>query len=195
MQLKKNQDKKRRGRSLRGIFFEGLLLIGLWFHLSGHFDLFHITLGIASVGLVMFINAPLKDLKFFKDDYFAWDDLQYKGLIGYLPWLANEIIVASFQIAYLVLHPQMPVNPHLVKFRVKMPNLAAKIILGNSITLTPGTVTVELNGDEFLVHALTPELAKNLINGEMPVKVARLFDPSVSEVIGDVTIFQISEDS
>ena len=193
MKLINNQDKKRRGRSLRGVIIEGLLLIGLWLHLSGHYDLFHITIGIVSVGLVMFINAPLKNIKFFKDDYSPWNDLQIKGLIGYLTWLLGEIIASGFQVAYLVLHPKMPINPHLIKFQVKMPNLAAKIILGNSITLTPGTVTVELSEDKFLVHALTPQSAKNLINGKMAIKVARIFDRSVSEVIRDVTIFQINE--
>ena len=195
MQLRKHYIEKGRGRSWRGVVFEGLLLIGLWLHLSGKFDFFHIALGLVIVALVMFINAPLKDIKFFKDDYFAWDCLQYGALICYIPWLVSEIVIASFQVAYLVLHPQMPVTPHLVKFRVNMPNLAAKVILGNSITLTPGTVTIELSGDQFLVHALTQQSAENLVNGKMPTKVARLFDLSASEVVSDVTMFQISEGS
>ena len=194
MKLKNNQDKNhQRHHSLRGVIIQGLLLLGLWLHLSGHYDLFHITIGIVSVGLVMFINAPLKNFKFFHDDYSPWSSLKIKGLISYFTWLLGEIITSGFQVAYLVLHPKMPINPHLIKFQVKMPNLAAKIILGNSITLTPGTVTVELSEDEFLVHLLTPQSAKNLINGKMAIKVARIFDRSASEVIRDVTIFQINE--
>ena len=95
----------------------------------------------------MWINAPLKQTQLYSGDTFAWDRANYWALLAYVPWLGWQILLASMQVAYLVLHPRMPVDPCLIYFRVNLPNLAARVILGNSITLTPGTVTIRIQGE------------------------------------------------
>jgi multicomponent Na+:H+ antiporter subunit E len=98
-----------------------------------------------------------------------------RGLL-YVVWLAKEVVVSGLQVAYVVLHPRLPVGPRLVRFRAELPHTLARLTLANSITLTPGTVTLEVEGDEFLVHALTPIGARGIEEGTIRRRVVRLFD-------------------
>ena len=185
----------KRVRSGRALVIEALLLMGLWLHLSGRFDPFHLALGVGSVLLVMWINAPLKQTQLYSGDTFAWDRANYWALLAYLPWLGWEILLGSIQVAYLVLHPRMPVEPCLIYFRVNLPNLAARVILGNSITLTPGTVTIRIRGDEFVVHALTRESAESLVHGTMPRRVSRIFNGPREHVVSQVRVVKLDSSS
>ena len=96
---------------------------------------------------------------------------------AYVFWLAWEVIVSAFQVAYVVLHPRLPVDPRLVRFDSRLPHTLARLTLANSITLTPGTVTLEVEGDEFLVHALTPGSARDIELGSIRHRVAGIFTP------------------
>lgn len=116
--------------------------------------------------------------------------LNYIRLLFYIPWLIWEIIVASLQVAYLVLHPRIPVDPCIVRFKARLPNPVAKVILGNSITLTPGTLTINIDEDEFTVHALTEYSAESIIRDTMPRRVARLFQKRPQSVVDDVRILK-----
>ena len=80
----------------------------------------------------------------------------------YVIVLLIEIIRANFAIIRLVLAPDIEVEPCIVKFNTSLKTEAARIALANSITLTPGTITVSLEGDELLVHALNREIAHGL---------------------------------
>jgi len=108
----------------------------------------------------------------------AWD-LPWLRLLAYFPWLLGQIVIANFQIAWVVLHPRLPIDPQLVSFRKHFPTPIAYFLLGNSITLTPGTVTVDLEGDEFLVHALIRSSAEALKppegEGDMIRRIERIF--------------------
>lgn len=83
-------------------------------------------------------------------------------IILYAAVLLVEIVKANFAITKLVLSPQLNVEPCLVKFRTPLKTEAARVALANSITLTPGTITVSLEGDNLLVHALNREIADGL---------------------------------
>lgn len=185
----------KRLRSKRALVIEGLFLMGLWLHLSGRFDPFHLALGVGSVLLVMWMNAPLKQTQLYSGDTFAWDRANYPALLAYLPWLGWEILLGSIQVAYLVLHPRMPVEPCLVYFRVDLPNLAARVTLGNSITLTPGTVTIRIRGNEFVVHALTRASAESLVHGTMPLRVSRIFNGPREHVVTQVRVVGLDRSS
>ena len=76
--------------------------------------------------------------------------------------LLFEIIKANFAIIKLVLAPEIEVEPCLVKFNTPLKSEGARVALANSITLTPGTITVSLEGSELLVHALNREIADGL---------------------------------
>ena len=84
------------------------------------------------------------------------------NIVMYIIVLLVEIIRANFSIIRMVLAPQIDVEPCLVKFRTPLKTEAARVALANSITLTPGTITVSLEGDNLLVHALNREIADGL---------------------------------
>ncbi|MEW5863608.1 MAG: Na+/H+ antiporter subunit E [Pseudomonadota bacterium] len=93
--------------------------------------------------------------------------------LGYWPWLALQIAKSGFTVARIVLDPKLPVSPVMVRFRPLQETTLGLATHANSITLTPGTITVEARHGEFLVHALTREAAAGLAGGEMDRRVRR----------------------
>ncbi len=83
-------------------------------------------------------------------------------IVVYVVVLLVEIIRSNLAITKLVLSPQLDVEPCLVKFKTPLKTDAARVALANSITLTPGTITVSLEGDNLLVHALNRDIADGL---------------------------------
>jgi multicomponent Na+:H+ antiporter subunit E len=177
-----------RPRSWRSLIVQGIILMGLWLLMSGHYDLFHIALGVLSVVVVLLLNLHMNSIQFFSRDVPEWEQIQYGRGLAYIPWLLWEIILASLQVAYVVLHPRLPIKPTILRFTAKLPNVGARVILGNSITLTPGTVTLEIQNEQFVVHALTDESASALVDGTMPTKVAKLFRKTSGNVVSNVNI-------
>lgn len=93
---------------------------------------------------------------------------------AYWPWLVKEILHSGWQVSRIILDPRLPISPRLVRFRPSQTSTVGLVIHANSITLTPGTVTVEADHREFLVHALTREAAAGLADSEMNRRVSRL---------------------
>ncbi len=182
-----------RPRSWRSLIVQGVILMGLWLLMSGHYDLFHIALGMLSVVVVLLLNLHMNSIQFFSRDVPEWEQIQYGRGLAYIPWLSWEIILASLQVAYVVLHPRLPIKPTILRFTAKLPNAGARVILGNSITLTPGTVTLEIQDEEFVVHALIEDSASGLVDGTMPTKVAKLFRKTSGNVVSNVDIVTTGE--
>jgi multicomponent Na+:H+ antiporter subunit E len=104
--------------------------------------------------------------------------------LAYLAWLVKEIVVANIDIARLVLNPQLPIDPVIGRFRTRLPGRLPRVVLGNSITLTPGTLTLYIRGNEILVHAITPGSATGPTIDEMERRLAGVFDtPPPSEPV------------
>ncbi len=146
-----------------------LVMLTFWVLLSGMFDGFHLSLGVVSCLLVAHFSH---DLLFSAPPGGAW----LKHLVGfllYLPWLFWEILVANLQVTYIVLHPRMKelIDPQLVRFTTTLKRPMSKVTLAQSITLTPGTITVSIHDDEFTVYALTQSAAESL-PGQMERRVA-----------------------
>jgi len=95
--------------------------------------------------------------------------------IAYLPWLLIKIMVANLQVAYIVLHPRMPIAPALLQFQTRLQKNLARVIVANSITLTPGTITVGLNNGRYIVHVLVPSLASGILESKIQNKVGEIF--------------------
>ena len=93
---------------------------------------------------------------------------------AYWPWLVKEICKSGWQVSRIILHPRLPISPTLVRVRPSQKTIVGLVTHANSITLTPGTVTVELERGEFLVHALTREGASGVLDSEMDRRVARM---------------------
>lgn len=182
------EDLRFRFPRLQRIFFRNnlvlfLLLFGLWLLMSGHYDVFHISMGFLCSLLVVFINLRVNKHFFIKENVPPIFPIRLGRLLFYIPWLVRQIVIASLQVASVVLSPKMPVNPSLVKFRTKLPNMAARVILANSITLTPGTITLELNDDEYLVHSLLDVSLSGIIDGSLPGEVAKLYHEKPGQVV------------
>lgn len=173
--------KKKHANRWRLVSIEAAFLFVLWLLLSGHYDLFHLLLGVFSVLLVIVINRDGNPIEGVENV-----PIKIRRLLAYLPWLAKEMIKSSLHVARVVLSPRMPIDPMMVRFKSNQPNDFARVILANSITLTPGTLTVELSADQFLVHALTKNTAEGLVESTMQTKVARLFTDKPEKVVFDV---------
>jgi multicomponent Na+:H+ antiporter subunit E len=93
--------------------------------------------------------------------------------LAYWPWLLKEILVSGWQVARLILDPRLPISPALARFRPSQTSALGLVTHANSITLTPGTVTIEAGHDEFVVHALTRAGAAGLAGSEMDRRVRR----------------------
>jgi multicomponent Na+:H+ antiporter subunit E len=104
----------------------------------------------AAVGVLitlLFWDIFLKEEKrtIFKPKRFLW-------FVIYLPVFFYYVIKANFDVAYRVLHPEMPINPGIVRVKTSLKTETGKTFLANSITLTPGTLTVDIVGDNLYVH-------------------------------------------
>jgi multicomponent Na+:H+ antiporter subunit E len=166
-------------------FLLALLLFLFWVVLSGKFDLFHLGVGaIASFGVALLSNGlyalepsigPSGRNPFAR---FPWI-----RMARYAPWLLSQICLSSVQVAKVVLAPRMDLRPKMFRFTHPLPHGLARTTLANSITLTPGTVTIDLVGDEYLVHALIADYTSDLEGNapdSMKERVARVFERSTS---------------
>ena len=95
-------------------------------------------------------------------------------LITYIPWLVLAIVKSNIDVALRILNPRLPISPRMVRVKAGQKTDLGRVIYANSITLTPGTVTCAVDGDELIVHALTREAADDLMSGDMDRRVTRL---------------------
>ena len=155
----------------------GLVLFGLWLVLSPKRDPFHLTLGALAACVISLLAARLvlQPPPIVAPNGPALIRMPWHRLVVYLPWLGGQVVVASLQVAYVVLHPRLPLSPRLLRLHARYPHTLARLTLANSITLTPGTVTLDVDGDEFLVHTLTETGGRELERGTMPDRVLTLY--------------------
>lgn len=133
-------------------------------------------------GLVVAFCVTILTRKLFPDDLLKLFN-PGRFLLGflYIPYLFYYILLANLDVAYRVLNPYLPIKPGIVKVKTSLKNDFAKTILANSITLTPGTLTVEVDGDYFYVHWINissdnPEVQKELILGRFERMLRRIFE-------------------
>jgi len=158
--------------------YSGIALFAAWVLLSGKLDAAHLAAGVIISAGIAVATRRLWALPpvFGASATRPFEGMRWGRFARYLVVLAWEIVVSAWQVAYVVLHPRMPIDPQLLRFRSHLPHPLARLTLANSITLTPGTVTVEVEEDEFLVHALTPGSARGVELGLLRDRVGDLFD-------------------
>jgi multicomponent Na+:H+ antiporter subunit E len=148
----------------------GFILAVLWLLLSGYFfNPLLLGLGAGSIALILYVTHRM-------------DVIDHEGhpihmgfrAPGYWLWLLWEIVIANFQIARVILSPRMPIRPHLFDVRASQATELGHVIYANSITLTPGTVTVDVEDGILHVHALTQDSADGLLSGEMDRRVVEM---------------------
>jgi len=168
-------------------------LMAFWIAMSGFLDAVHLAMGAVSVAGVMMLNHRLKQNVFFSDDIDDLAEFNIGHFIYYLFWLIYQILVSGFHVLFVIIRPSMPIKPTLVTFRVDLPSSQAKVILGNSITLTPGTLTVDIQDDLFTVHALDSKSYEGIADDSMPRMVLSLFSSEKRQVVSDFKIYKPEE--
>tara|TARA_B100000579_G_scaffold269620_1_gene222583 strand:+ start:1941 stop:2420 length:480 start_codon:yes stop_codon:yes gene_type:complete len=139
----------------------------IWLLLSGHYDPLLLSLGLLSCALCLYVT--------WKANFIDNEGLPLHLLVRlpvYTIWLFKEIIKANIDTAKIIILN----NPNPQNFRVKSTQKteAGKVMYANSITLTPGTVTTQLDEDVLEVHALTAEMAEDVKSGQMDKMVTWL---------------------
>jgi multicomponent Na+:H+ antiporter subunit E len=117
--------------------------------LSGHYTPLLLGFGVGSCALVVYIATRM-------------DVVDHEGVpfhvmgrvLLYLPWLLKEIFIANLEVARVILHPKLPISPRMVVFHGSQQTDLGRAIYANSITLTPGTITTGVEGQDFEIHAL-----------------------------------------
>ena len=127
----------------------GAVLFGFWLALSGHYTPLLLGFGVASCTLVVYLALRMDVV----DREGVPFHLTGRFLL-YLPWLMKEILVANLEVARVILDPKLPISPRLVLFHGSQQTDLGRAIYANSITLTPGTITTGVAGQEFQIHAL-----------------------------------------
>jgi multicomponent Na+:H+ antiporter subunit E len=144
-------------------------LMAVWLLLSGHFNATLITYGVLSCLGVVALMAHLKIL----DEEALPAHLALRAFF-YIPWLFKEIVLSNLAVAKVILDPKLPIHPRILRIDASQKTDVGQVIYANSITLTPGTVTLDARHGKFLVHALTTDSAEGLLSGEMDRRVSIL---------------------
>jgi len=145
-----------------------IILFAFWLLLSGYFVPFLLTMGLLSAIAVALLGRRM-------------DLVDHEGhpiqlswrLIFYWPWLFKEIVLSAWSVSCVILNPRLPISPTLVRARTSQKTAVGLTTYANSITLTPGTISVDVTRGEILVHALTKAAADGLLEGEMDRRVTR----------------------
>jgi len=145
-----------------------LVLYAFWILMSGYFTPFLLGAGLACAVAVAWLARRMQFV-----DREAHPMHLSLAAVAYWPWLLKEICKAGIQVSRIILDPRLPISPTLVRFRPSQESTVGLATHANSITLTPGTITVEASRDEFLVHGLTREGAAGCVDSEMDRRVSR----------------------
>lgn len=144
-------------------------LLAFWLLLSGHFTLFLVLAGVGSSAAVVWMAHRMEVVDREGVPAHFW-----RIVFSYWPWLAWEIVKAGWDVTKIILHPRLPISPTLVRFSPTQHSSVGLVTHASSITLTPGTITVEARPGEFLVHGLTKAGADACVGSEMDRRVTRL---------------------
>jgi len=153
------------GRAVAILFWLGVAW-ALW---SGRTEPLLVGFGIASCAAVLWLSLRMSLVDPESEPF----HLGLRPLV-YVPWLLWEIARANVQVARVILAPDLPIRPQLLRVRATQKSELGNAIFANSITLTPGTVSLDVRGGVILVHALTDESAAGLRSGDMDRRVSWL---------------------
>lgn len=146
-----------------------IVLFATWMLLSGHLEPLLLGLGVLSCAAVAWL-AHRMDVTDHEGHpiHLGWQALLY------WPWLILEIVKANIAVAKVILHPRMPISPRVFTVKTTQRSELGQVIYGNSITLTPGTVSLAVYDDNIDVHAIDEGAQAGLETGEMDRRVTRM---------------------
>lgn len=144
-----------------------LTLFAFWLLLSGFFTPFLMAAGAGSALAVVWFARRMDVV----DHEGHPIQLGPKALIYWI-WLIQEIIKSAWDVSKIILHPSLPISPTMVRFKPSQTTDVGLVLHANSITLTPGTIAIEVSPQEFLVHGLTRAGALGTIDSDMDRRVS-----------------------
>ena len=149
-----------------------------WILMSGFFTPFLLAAGLGSALFVAWLahRMGLNDREG-HPFHLTW------SAVTYWPWLVKEILKSAVDVSRVILDPRLPASPTVVRFRPRQKTTVGLVTHANSITLTPGTLSIEVGQEEFMVHGLTRESASAAVDSEMDRRVER-FEGSAAERAG-----------
>ncbi len=157
-------------KPLNQILALGATLGLLWLLLSGHYTPLLLSLGLISVMSCVWIAVHMGIV----DEEMHHRQFKLYAVVLYGFWLMKEIVLACLDVSRRILDPKLPISPVLVQLPVSQQSDMGRTIFANSITLTPGTIAVDLGDQTVQVHALTRAAAEGLATGEMDRRVSAL---------------------
>ncbi len=153
---------------LRKLCFKTLVFFSIWLMLSESFTGFHMVLGLViSIGIA-WLNTERGESSLV--------NVHWWQILLYVPWLQWRILQSGLHVSYLILHPRLPIDPKLIGYRTQLNDEFAVVLLANSVTLTPGTITAEVRDKEMIVHAIDDNSADDLTSLRMERKIAEAFE-------------------
>ena len=146
-----------------------VFLIIAWLLWSGQLQPLLLTLGGFSCLLTVYLT---RRMGYFDTEVFS---LRFGlRLFSYWVWLSREVLRSSIDVARVVLNPRLPISPQVIEIKASASHPVDQAILGNSITMTPGTLALDVHRGRIQVHCLTQMGAEDLKSGEMDRRVAAL---------------------
>ncbi|WP_058828922.1 monovalent cation/H+ antiporter subunit E [Haloferax sp. Q22] len=145
---------------------------GFYLLLAGVFDTFNLVTGAISAGVV---TAVFARISFVNTPSVTGTVARIARFLLYVPYLLWEIVKANFSVAYIILHPDLPIDPEMQRYRAAIWGDLSVTTLANSITLTPGTLTVDMDRDSLIIHSLTGSARDGLAGGALERAVRFVF--------------------
>ncbi len=158
-------------RDWKGFLIIVSILAGFWFLMSPNLSPVNIVIGLGScIGITYFWSPDL----FRPGHPMKFNLRQAVKLFQYFLHLGYNVIIANISVAIIVLSPKLPISPGFILLQTKLKHDLTRVLYANSITLTPGTITVDLNGDRLLVHAIDEKSAKGVYDWYMQEKMREI---------------------
>lgn len=159
-----------KNQSVTGIATLAALLAVFWLINSGYFKPLLLGFGALSLLFVIYVSLAMKK----QDQEFFPSIMPSLRLPGYLLWMIGEIVKANIDVMIRIIKGPSSISPVIIQVKAGQKSEVARVLYANSITMTPGTITLRIDDDTLEVHALTREAAESLSQGEMDRRVSRL---------------------
>jgi multicomponent Na+:H+ antiporter subunit E len=154
---------------MRHTIYLSLFLAAFWLLISGHYTPLLLSLGLVSIVFVLYIAHRMDVVDNESQPIYLTINLP-----GFYLWLTKEIILANILVVKHIWLGNKTISPTMTTIKANQKTDMGKVIYANSITMTPGTVSVALEGDQIIVHALMRESISDLQTGEMDRRVTKL---------------------
>ena len=138
----------------------------IWLLLSESFGGLRMGIGVVVAFGVAWLNTERSSTR---------SSIRGWRMFWYFPWLVGRILQSGFHLSLLILHPALPIDPKMIRHRTKLQDDGSIVLLGNSITLTPGTITVEVESQDLVVHAMDDTSADDVTSRRIEQRIDGLF--------------------